>query len=156
MTDTLPETRPHPATPCREYQGPRTTKGYGRSRIGGRQVLLHRWILEQGEGRPLEPGEVAMHSCDNPPCFLFEHLSRGTQSDNLKDAVRKGRARYVAHKGEANGQAILTAEQVLDIRARYVPGTSPHHGNARDLAVEFGVTVRTIQSVVWRQKWKHL
>lgn len=76
---------------CREYRGPRHGFGYGRPRFDGQQVLLHRWMVETVEGRPLAPGEVVRHKCDNPPCFLYEHLERGTQADNLNDRYeRKG------------------------------------------------------------------
>lgn len=140
---------------CREYQGPRNSKGYGAIRVDGRQVLLHRWVIEQIEG-PLLPGEVAMHTCDNPPCFLYDHLVRGTQSDNMLDAMGKGRHRYVRHVGEHNGTAILSDGQVLRIRSLYRPGRSHHPGNQAELAERFGVSIRTILSVVHREHWKHL
>ena len=72
-----------------EYRG-HLVDGYGYPWIDGRRVLLHRWIVEQVEG-PLLPGEVVRHTCDNPPCFLYDHLARGTRSDNVLDSVERGR-----------------------------------------------------------------
>src|ERR1035438_2085813 len=74
-------------TPCRENP----SKSYGRIRVNGKRTSLHRWIVEQVEG-PLLPGEVVRHKCDNPPCFLYEHLERGTKADNSRDMVERGRS----------------------------------------------------------------
>src|SRR5690349_4872692 len=50
----------------------------------GRRVQLyaHRHALELTLGRPLRPGFIAMHSCDNPPCCNPSHLTEATQADN--------------------------------------------------------------------------
>lgn len=36
-------------------------------------------------------GKVVRHKCDNPPCIRVAHLELGTQSENIKDAWRRGR-----------------------------------------------------------------
>ena len=38
-------------------------------------------------------GMVIMHTCDNPRCINVEHLTTGTQSENLADMRAKGRDR---------------------------------------------------------------
>lgn len=141
--------------PCREYRGSRFARGgYGRIYTGGRQVSLHRWVVETVEGRPLEPGELVMHTCDNPPCFLYEHLRRGTDSDNQRDAVAKGRHRTPALRGEANkGGGKLTEDDVRSIRERHMPGRG---GNRHALAAEFGVTPEMIRLIVKGSAWTHV
>ena len=32
-----------------------------------------------------------LHKCDNPPCWNPDHLYKGTQSENRRDSIRKGR-----------------------------------------------------------------
>ena len=94
-----------PLSPCREYQGHRHPDGYGYVPFGAKRfkasgasngrrlVLLHRWVVEQVEGRSLASSEVVRHRCDNPPCFLYEHLIVGSQADNVEDMVVRGRSR---------------------------------------------------------------
>lgn len=78
---------------CREYQGARTAKGYGRRYIGQhRYQYLHRWVWEQING-PIPEGMLVLHRCDNPPCFLYEHLFLGTVQDNSIDMMSKGRGK---------------------------------------------------------------
>lgn len=79
---------------CMEWQGA-TAKGYGQIRVSeeGESYLVqtHRIAVMVKEGRVLKSSELACHICDNPKCCNPEHLFVGTQSDNMKDAYRKGR-----------------------------------------------------------------
>lgn len=138
------EPAPHPATPCREYRGSRTAKGYGRLR----GELLHRWVVEQVEGRPLAPGEIVMHRCDNPSCFLYEHLQRASQSENIVDAVRKGRHRMGRRPGESNPAAVLTVENVVEIRR--LLGTI----TKREIGRRFGVAETTVGRIARGETWR--
>ena len=73
-------------TPCREWPGYRTEKGYG---IYKRR-RIHRWVWEQAHGA-IAAGLVVMHRCDNPPCFRLSHLRLGTIAENQQDMKTKGR-----------------------------------------------------------------
>lgn len=46
------------------------------------------WELTHG---PIPVDRQINHHCDNPICVRPDHLYLGTQLDNLKDAVRRGR-----------------------------------------------------------------
>lgn len=143
----------HPATPCLVYRGPLNANGYGYPRlVAGRRngVLLHRWVSEQVDG-PLAPGEVVRHWCDNPPCFRYDHLLRGTQRINLLECVAKGRHRYGYQPGERNGSAKLGAEQVEAIRRACGQGQPQ-----RQVARLFGVSQSQVSNIVRRAKWRHL
>lgn len=82
---------------CREFMGARTKAGYGERRVDGKVTYVHRWVVEQiGEdqfGTPWDPELKVRHTCDNPACFLYDHLVLGTQGDNAADMMDRGRGR---------------------------------------------------------------
>lgn len=125
-------------------------KGYGVMSVVGGERRMHRysWSLHFGV---LGKGVCVLHHCDNPACVNPKHLFLGTRTDNNLDRDRKGHKGD--HTGELNGRAILTKEQVEDIRARY-KSTSPGHGNGRSLAREFGVSRSTIQQIINGSNWR--
>lgn len=80
------------ARECWTWRGVLTgSAGYGK--YGG--VYAHRIACEFW-GRP-EDEQLALHSCDNPPCVNPAHLSWGTIEDNVRQCVARGR--WNGHKG---------------------------------------------------------
>ena len=63
------------------------------------------WEMHNAE--PVPQGMVVMHSCDNRACFNPNHLSLGTQQDNVNDALAKGRHGIPPYA--------LTDDDILDI-----------------------------------------
>lgn len=55
-----------------------------------RSKPAYRYIYESIFG-PLSKNEFLCHKCDNPMCVNPSHLFVGSQADNMKDAVAKGR-----------------------------------------------------------------
>ena len=81
---------------CVEGTTARTEAGYNHTSLpigkGVRvDILAHRIAFEREWSVKLKPGQVVRHTCDNPGCVNPLHLMLGTQSDNIKDAVIRGR-----------------------------------------------------------------
>lgn len=70
--------------------------GYGHLGLEGKLVLAHRLAFYLTHG--YWPN-VCRHICDNPPCVNPAHLLDGTQADNIRDMVERGR---MADIGEHN------------------------------------------------------
>lgn len=118
--------------------------GYGNIRRGKKGYLAHRWVWEQLKGRP--PIGNLLHKCDTPACVNPNHLFEGTQKQNMQDMASKGRAsRASKAPGVLNGQAILTASQVLEILAdrRSTALISEHHRVCRS----------TVQNIKAGRSW---
>lgn len=82
---------------CVETTGRRGTRGYAKTAVTvGRRAVYYtpgsRFIFEQTWGVKLQPGQVVRHTCDNPPCVNPMHLMVGTQKDNARDMVERGRS----------------------------------------------------------------
>jgi hypothetical protein len=70
-------------------KGPYCGRDYGTVPLNGRTIYVHRLLLERKLGRPIRPGYLALHTCDNPSCCNPDHLYEGTYSDNILDAVAR-------------------------------------------------------------------
>jgi hypothetical protein len=64
-------------------------KNYKIKKINGKQVLKHRWIMENHLGRKLNRGEVVHHINGDPHDNRIENLMLTTQSQHMKIEISK-------------------------------------------------------------------
>ena len=57
-------------------------------------MSLHRYMASLHYGEWSIEGKVVCHSCDNPYCGNPRHLWTGTQGDNMRDKMSKGRQSF--------------------------------------------------------------
>ena len=79
---------------CWTWHGMKNNHGYGMIYAGKAKrakSLAHRvsWELFNG---PIPEGKNVLHRCDNPECCNPEHLFIGSQLENMRDKIAKGRA----------------------------------------------------------------
>lgn len=79
---------------CHEWTGQKDKDGYGKFQITTevrkqKHVRAHRYayFLKHGTW----PSQLALHSCDRPWCVNPDHLSDGSQSENIQQCVARGR-----------------------------------------------------------------
>lgn len=133
---------------CVEWRGPHNTEGYGVFKARG-DHRAHRVSYERAHG-PIPSGQLVRHTCDNPPCVNPRHLLLGTDADNNHDMMQRRRNRQP--RGEDQGSAKLTTEQVREIRRRYALGGISQQA----LGNEYGINQRTVSKIVRQSAWKHI
>lgn len=133
------------ASECWLWRGPlRAPQNYGTYN----NKFSHRLAYADVKG-PIPEGFVVRHDCDVPHCVNPNHLSLGTQGDNMRDKAVRGRA--ARHQGEKHPRHKLTAEQVLAIREVVAAGANQH-----ELARSLGVSQPLINRIVKRVVWRHV
>lgn len=147
---------------CWQWTGTRNNKGYGALFFRGKVWRAHRvsYTIFCGE---IPEGLLVCHHCDNPSCVNPSHLFLGHATTNMKDMVRKGRAKSIitseqthfkagrAPRGqEASGHKISEqeAEEVIDLSTNGV--------RTSVIAKDRGVDRTAIQQLLRGKTWKHL
>lgn len=115
-------------TGCINWIGSTAFGGHGQLRTKNkRSVAAHRVSWEHHNG-PIPAGMKVCHHCDNPPCVNPDHLFLGTQADNMRDMIKKGRNR----RGATHHNAKLSDARVIEIILA--------NGTQREIAKQFGVS----------------
>ena len=103
--------------------------------------------IPNGEGYH---GMCVCHRCDVRGCVNPAHLFLGTHQANITDKMEKGRGGQ--RRGEGNGRAKLTEQDVLEMRAMAKNGIVVYKALAR----KFNMDASTIKEAVTGTTWKYL
>jgi hypothetical protein len=148
------------STGCWNWQGAKTSIGYGALTIGDPRHLMgtHKIALAIfGAGVP--EGLFACHKCDNPACCNPNHLFVGNQQDNMADKVAKGRQAKgdtinwhlypeTVKRGESHHNAKLNKAAVIDIKTSALTGA--------ELAIKYNISRSAICAVRKGRMWSHI
>ena len=110
-------------------------RGYLRLSLQGEGGAQNRWLhrmLLESFARPPEVGEVARHLNDDKLDNRLENLAWGTWDDNMADALRNGRVRFILKR-----KGSLTPEQQMEVVASVE--------SCRVLARRYGVSLMMVQ-----------
>ena len=124
------------------------TEGYGDFYFHPTFERAHRasWMLYRGE---IPAGIFVLHKCDNPSCVNPNHLFLGTNDDNMKDMVRKGRQKSI--RGSQHKNAKVTEDNVIEMRKLSASGMSQYK-----IAEMFGIGKSMANYICNRTSWKHV
>jgi hypothetical protein len=140
----------HNSDECLIWPFHKDRDGYGRLRPfheGARiTVGAHRLTFKLKYGRWPEP--CALHSCDNPSCVNPRHISEGTNTQNQREKLERGRSL----KGTQQVAAKLTEEIVREARKEYIPRKMGFHR----LAKKYGVTKHAMMLAITGKSWRHV
>jgi hypothetical protein len=132
---------------CRIWDGPRAGQSeYGQTTVNGVRWYVHRIAYTRAYG-PIPDGMVVMHSCDTPLCYNPEHLSVGTQGDNLDDMRAKGRSNQAI--GSRLAHTKVTEQDVRDMRLAHAAGETVA-SIARRYRQNPGATWRMVKGETWK------
>ena len=139
---------------CWEWTAGKSPSGYGYIWNGCTFLRAHRVSCEIFVGL-IPDGLIVRHKCDNPGCVNPYHLEIGTQADNMRDMMTRGRQA----KGSENGRAKLGEPEVALIKeflTRHPPVSGPNGGQCNFLARWFGVSRQTVSHVHTQRRWTHI
>jgi hypothetical protein len=113
------QTKVVPTGGCAFWIGAVSDDGYGRFTLpGNRCVRPHVFAWELVNG-PVRAGQVVLHACDEPLCVRLDHLSIGTQRQNLADMSARGRGAGPGRRGRgdtrgAHGRSLAIRDALRD------------------------------------------
>jgi len=129
---------------CWIWQGAKHKQGYGNISYRGKPLLIHRvsWVVYKGK---ISEGIKVCHICDVTSCCNPDHLFLGTQKDNMKDAVKKGK---FENRNVVKVRNKLNFEQVKEIKKLSKQGMK-----RKDLQVKYEVGRTCIAKILTGRSW---
>lgn len=116
---------------------------------------VHRLVAEAFITNMNNYPQVNHIDCDKINNRMY-NLEWCTNSQNHIHASKKGLNKLhlhrVAYSGEENGRSLLTKEQVLEIKQKYIP----YKYSAKKLSKEYGVSESCITHILNNTSWKEI
>jgi len=134
---------------CHEWNGCLNVWGYGTWGIERKTYLAHRVVAYLFHNFDLHSKLLVCHHCDNPCCVNPQHLFVGTDADNTRDKLQKGRGRWI--KGEDVNTCVNNTETVLKARRLFSGGLG-----VKQIAARLQMNYCTVRDIVTRRTWKHI
>lgn len=113
----------------------------------GKNILVHRLVAQAFLKPPRDPNMIVMHKDDDGHNNMMTNLKWGTQLDNMRDKIRKGRDVV----GSALPQATITERTAKRIARRLTAGTGP-----TAISRELGVSLGVIWGIKDGRCWSHI
>lgn len=130
---------------CWPWRGCVSATAKGLVQSEGILWLSHRLAAHYGGADILD--HVVSHTCGNTLCCNPNHLAVESSYDMYQRMKAAGRT----NRGETNRASKLTAEEVREIRASYVP--YDRENNTRTLGERYGVTPGCIRDILIYKTW---
>jgi hypothetical protein len=137
-------TKKNSYTGCYEWQGQLNDKGYGRIEVEAKRWAAHRFAYTLKRKEPAKHQQV-QHKCNNPPCINVQHLTLGTNKQNVDYMVKCGRQ----SKREKNGRAVLTSKSIEWVKKMRLEGWT-----ILEIAIVYGVSESAISHILKNRNWK--
>lgn len=134
---------------CIEFTGHTDIKGYGKINVSGKTERTHRVSYHLFNKSILgSPDRQVLHKCDNPSCINPHHLYEGTNSDNVKDRVKRNRGAV----GERIHLSKYSEEFVLELKEYYkISGRS-----MRQCGRDYNIPESSAVHILCGRNWKHI
>lgn len=133
---------------CWPWTGAMFNDGYGQFKlkgVGPIQAHIIGWAIAH-EGNLPEGKLELRHTCDNRRCVNLEHMLIGTDNDNKRDMVERGRSDK--NRSERSKRK-LTEETAYEVHELFAAGWS-----LDSIAEKFGIWRGTVKSVLRGSTWK--
>ena len=124
--------------------------GYGQFYLNGKSEKSHRVSYMLANRCSILKNFNILHKCDNPCCVNPKHLFLGTQKDNVKDMIHKGRRSDT--KGNANGHAKINDQDVIEIKRLFHEDKL----NQTQISQLYPINNRMISRIITGQAWSHI
>ena len=142
--------REHQSDVCLEWPFCRFANGYGRITFRDNDVwkstVVHRIAFKVVHDH--WPTLLALHHCDNRPCFNPRHIYDGSSKDNMRDCVQRHRQPC----GTTSYLHKITEADVIEARRIYSLGRTTF----AELGIKYGLTLEAMRSAITGNRWKHL